>query len=74
MAPRRCSNCQKEDFSGQGETGRLAGQRPDYLVKALSDFRTGVRRGRGMAAMMEVSVTLSDQDIETIAHYLAGKP
>jgi cytochrome c553 len=30
--------------------------------------------GRGMAAMMEVSVTLSDQDIETIAHYLAGKP
>ena len=74
MGPRRCGSCHKEDFSGQGETGRLAGQRPDYLMKALSDFRAGVRRGRGMGAMMEVSVTLSDQDIEMIAHYVAGKP
>ena len=34
-------------FSGQGETARLAGQRPEYLVKALADFRAGERRGRG---------------------------
>jgi len=74
MGPRRCGNCHKEDFSGQGETGRLAGQRPDYLVKSLSDFRAGVRRGRGMGAMMEVSATLGDQDIAMIAHYLARKP
>src|SRR5258708_15418371 len=74
MGPRRCGNCHKEDFSGQGETGRLAGQRPDYLIKSLTDFRTGARRGRGMGAMMEVSVTLKDQDIEMIAHYVAGKP
>ena len=74
MGPRRCGNCHKEDFSGQGETGRLAGQRPDYRVKALSDFRAGVRHGRGMGAMMEVSVTLNDQDIQMIAHYLAAKP
>ena len=71
---RRCGNCHKEDYSGQGETARLAGQRPDYLVKALSDFRAGVRRGRGLGAMMEVSVTLRDQDIEMIAAYLARKP
>jgi len=74
MGPRRCGNCHKEDFSGQGETGRLAGQRPDYLIKALKDFRSGVRRGRGMGAMMEVSVTLEDADIVLIAHYLAAKP
>jgi cytochrome c553 len=74
MGPRRCGNCHKEDFSGQGETGRLAGQRPDYLIKSLKDFRSGVRRGRGMGAMMEVSVTLEDDDIVLIAHYLAGKP
>ena len=74
MGPRRCGNCHKEDFSGQGETGRLAGQRPDYLIKSLKDFRSGVRRGRGMGAMMEVSVTLQDDDIVLIAHYLAGKP
>lgn len=74
MGPRRCANCHKDDFSGQGETGRLAGQRPDYLIKALKDFRSGARRGRGMGAMMEVSVTLEDQDIALIAHYLAAKP
>jgi cytochrome c553 len=43
-------------------------------VKALSDFRAGVRRGRGLGAMMEVSVTLHDQDMEMIAAYLAAKP
>jgi cytochrome c553 len=74
MDPRKCANCHKEDFSGQGETGRIAGQRMDYLVKALHDFRSGERRGRGMGAMMEVSVTLQDRDIDMIARYLAGKP
>ena len=74
MEPRKCANCHKEDFSGQGETARLAGQRMDYLVKSLSDFRAGVRRGRGLGAMMEVSVTLQDGDIDMIARYLAGKP
>ena len=74
MDPRKCANCHKEDFSGQGETGRIAGQRMDYLVKALRDFRSGARRGRGMGAMMEVSVTLQDRDIDMIARYLAGKP
>ena len=74
MGPRRCSNCHKEDFAGQGESARLAGQRPDYLIKSLWDFRAGVRRGRGMGAMMEVSMTLRDEDIHLIAPYLAGKP
>jgi cytochrome c553 len=74
MGPRRCGNCHKDDFSGQGETARLAGQRPDYLIKSLKDFRAGVRRGRGMGAMIEVSMTLKDDEIVLIAHYLARKP
>jgi cytochrome c553 len=74
ITPRHCDSCHKEDFSGQGETGRLAGQRVDYLIKSLKDFRTGERRGRGMGAMMEVSVTLKDDDIQMLATYLARKP
>lgn len=74
LTSRHCDSCHKADFSGQGESARLAGQRPEYLKKSLSDFRTGVRRGRGMGAMIEVSVTLHDEDIEMIAAYLAGKP
>ncbi len=74
IQPRHCDSCHKQDFSGQGETARLAGQRPDYLVKALKDFRAGVRRGRGMGAMMEVSVTLKDPDIDLLATYLSHQP
>jgi cytochrome c553 len=74
IKPRRCDNCHKEDFAGQGETARLAGQRADYLVKSLKDFRSAERRGRGLGAMMEVSATLKDEDIQTIAAYLAHRP
>ncbi len=74
LQQRHCNSCHKEDFAGQGETGRLAGQRSEYLVKALSDFRGGKRRGRGMGAMMEVTSNLSDQNIQMIASYLAAKP
>jgi cytochrome c553 len=74
MQPRHCDSCHKQDFSGQGESARLAGQRPEYLAKALADFRTGARRGRGMGAMIEVSVTLHEQDMQMIAAYLASKP
>jgi cytochrome c553 len=74
LTSRHCDSCHKPDFSGQGESARLAGQRPEYLKKALVDFRTGVRRGRGMGAMIEVSVTLHEQEIEMIAAYLARKP
>ena len=74
LTSRHCDSCHKPDFAGQGESARLAGQRPEYLKKALIDFRTGVRRGRGMGAMIEVSVTLHDQDIKMIAAYLARQP
>ena len=74
LTSRHCDSCHKPDFAGQGESARLAGQRPEYLKKALIDFRTGVRRGRGMGAMIEVSVTLHEEDIDMIAAYLARKP
>ena len=71
---RHCDSCHKADFSGQGESARLAGQRPEYLLKALSDYRAGVRRGRGLAVMMEVSVALREEDMQMISTYLARKP
>ena len=74
IVPRHCDSCHKPDFSGQGESARLAGQRPEYLVKALSDFRSGARRGRGLGAMIEVSSTLHEEDMQMIAAWLARKP
>jgi cytochrome c553 len=74
VEPRHCDSCHKPDFSGQGESARLAGQRPEYLVKALADFRSQARRGRGLGIMIEVSVSLHDEDMQMIAAWLAGKP
>jgi cytochrome c553 len=50
---------------------RLAGQREEYLVKALHDYKSGARTGGAGAAMTDVAYPLSDEEIEALAHYLA---
>ena len=74
MKPRRCANCHDEAMAGKGEMPRLAGQREDYLVKALRDYRSNARRGRGQAAMVEMVSTLTDNDIKLLANYLSRLP
>ena len=41
------------------------------LVKALRDYKKGVRSGGGQAAMADVAYPLSEEEIEALAHYLA---
>ena len=74
MKPRRCANCHGDAMAGQGEVPRVAGQRADYLVKALRDFRQNVRRGRGNAVMIEMVATITDDDIKLLAEYLSRLP
>jgi cytochrome c553 len=74
MKPRRCTNCHDETLAGKGEVPRLAGQRADYLVKALRDYRANARRGRGQAVMVEMVSTLTDNDIKILAEYLSRLP
>ena len=51
---------------------RLAGQREEYLLKALQDFKSGMRRGGGVAAMASAVYPLSQEDLRALAHYLAN--
>ena len=53
---------------------RLAGQREDFLIKALRDYRSNARRGRGQAVMVEIVATLSENDIKILAEYLSRLP
>lgn len=71
VAGNRCAACHKDDFSGTQATARLAGQREDYLLKALRDFKSGARNGGAMAAMMEVVAPLADDDLRALAHLMA---
>jgi cytochrome c553 len=67
----RCAACHKDDFSGTQATARIAGQREDYLLKALRDFKSGQRVGGGVAAMADVVYPLGDDDLRALAHFLA---
>jgi cytochrome c553 len=68
---RRCASCHTDTFAGTKAVARLAGQREEYLAKALHDYKSGVRSGGAGAAMTDVAYPLSNEEIEALAHYLA---
>lgn len=69
-----CSECHGKDGRG-AEQGyaRLAGQRPEYIVKMLKEFKNST--GRRSNPWMKVRASaLSDSDMEAVAAYLANMP
>ena len=50
---------------------KLGGQYPDYLMKALRDYKSGARKNPIMAGF---AATLSDKDIENVAAYYSSQP
>ncbi len=41
-AGRRCASCHTDTFEGTKAVARIAGQREDYLLKALHDYKSGL--------------------------------
>jgi cytochrome c553 len=70
-AGRRCASCHTDSYAGTKGVARLTGQREEYLLKALHDYKSGVRSGGSMAAMTDVAFPLSEEEITALAHYLA---
>lgn len=66
-----CTMCHLGGFAGQNEIPRVAGQHYDYIVKQLYDFKAR-KRTNDAGNMTSVANTLSDADIENLAHYLTG--
>ena len=50
---------------------KLAGQHPDYLAKALRDYKSGARKNPIMAGM---AAPLTPTDIDNLAAYYAAQP
>ena len=65
-----CTMCHLGGFAGQNEIPRVAGQQYDFVLKQLTDFKAR-KRTNDAEGMTSVSNTLSDKDIENLAHYLA---
>jgi cytochrome c553 len=70
-AGRRCASCHTDSYAGTKAVARIAGQREEYLVKALHDYKSGVRSGGAGSAMTDVAYPLSEEEITALAHYLA---
>ncbi len=66
-----CTMCHLGGFSGQNEIPRVAGQPFDYVLKQLRDFKAR-KRTNDAGSMTSVASTLTDADLENIAHYIAG--
>jgi cytochrome c553 len=69
-AQHRCANCHGDNYGGKQAAATIAHQHKDYLVKALSDYRSNARPSTGVAAMTEAASGLSDDDILALAHFL----
>jgi cytochrome c553 len=62
--------CHLGGLKGQNEIPRVAGQHPEYVIKELKAFKARTRTNDA-GNMTSVSQTLSEQDIEDLAHYIA---
>jgi len=68
-----CGVCHNPDFSGREQMPRLAGQREDYLLEALTGYRDG-KRSAADTTMTEVLGGTSDADLRALAHFLSRSP
>ncbi len=66
-----CAMCHMAAFAGQNEIPKVAGQQYDYIVKQLHDFKARSRTNDA-GNMTSVSQTLSEADIENLAHYITS--
>jgi cytochrome c553 len=66
----RCNFCHTGNYSGGENVPRLAGQREDYLVKALREYKNNTRRGYD-ASMADVLFPVSEEQLLDLAYFLA---
>jgi len=66
----RCGICHLPTYLGREQIPRLAGQREDYLLHSMQQFKNNQAIGRD--SNMAASVYgVSDQDLQDISYYLA---
>jgi cytochrome c553 len=66
----RCDFCHNGDLSGRDNVPRIAGQREDYLLKALREYKNNTRPGYD-ASMGDVVQPLREEDLRELAYFAA---
>ena len=66
----RCDVCYNPDLAGRDNVPRIAGQREDFLVKTLREYKANTRPGYD-ASMGDVVQRISDAEIADLAFFAA---
>ena len=69
----KCLFCHGPDLSGGQQVPRIGGQREEYLRESLNGYRTRKRTGY-TPAMLEPVSTLSAEDVDVLAYFVAHLP
>jgi cytochrome c553 len=69
----RCNVCHNADLAGRDNVPRIAGQREDFLVKTMREYKSNTRAGYD-ASMGDVLQPVSDADILDLAYFSARLP
>lgn len=66
-----CAMCHLGAFAGQNEIPKVAGQQYEYIVKQMLAFKNRTRTNDA-GNMTSVAQTLSEADIENLAHFITS--
>jgi cytochrome c553 len=68
-----CANCHNDGATGTFRYPRLAGQKPDYVINQLTNFKSGARHN-DFGYMSRVAMRLTDDEIKAVSEYISGLP
>jgi cytochrome c553 len=68
-----CASCHGKELKGLGPAPPLAGRSPSYSFRQLNDFKKGTRKGAGSESMAASVAALSQEDMLSIAAYIASR-
>lgn len=69
-AAMNCGACHGNEYRGQANVPRIAGQREDFLARTLREYRDNIRVGAD-TQMNGAMLGVDDAAIAALAHYLA---
>ena len=69
----RCDFCHNPDLAGRDNVPRIAGQREDFLLKTMREYKGNVRPGYD-ASMADVLQPITDAEILDLAYFAARQP
>jgi cytochrome c553 len=69
----KCNVCHNPDLAGRDAVPRIAGQREDFLVKTMREYKANIRAGYD-ASMGDVLQPIPDVDILDLAYFTARQP